>query len=56
MRRALRLPVFAQGRDTGEHIEVAGCLTFPQIGQHLRWLGFVLTQTPRGRLALERLH
>ena len=56
MQRALRLPVIAQGKTTGEHIEVAGCLTFPQMGAHLRWLGYALTQTQRGRLALERLH
>lgn len=56
MSRSLRLPVIAQGRATGEHIEIARAQPIATLPEHLRWLGYRLTTTQRGRLALERLH
>lgn len=51
----LRVPVIAQGRVTG-HVEIARAMPLRALPSHLRWLGYRLTTTCRGVLALERLH
>ena len=52
----LRLPIVTAGQPTGQTVEIARALPVAALPEHLRWLGFRLTTTGRGRLALERLH
>jgi hypothetical protein len=52
---ALRLPVLADGHLTG-HVEISRTTRITHLPAQLRVLGFRLTTTCRGRLAVERLH
>ena len=54
--RVIALPVLAGGRSTGQTVELASSLPLAAIPEHIRWMGYRLTVTCRGRLAVERLH
>lgn len=54
--RLITLPVLSQGRETGKGIDIAAAIPIVAMPEHLVWLGYRLTLTARGRLAVERLH
>ncbi len=54
--RLITLPVLSHGRDTGSSIDVVSCLLIKALPDQVQCLGYRLTQTARGRLAVERIH
>lgn len=54
--RLIHIPIYAGGQPTSGTVELAAAIPLVAVPEHVRWLGYRLIVTARGRLAVERLH